>query len=81
MLVRNRNYMLKRLTMLKNHRCSLQYHERKMETLYVVSGKMRVYIGEKEDALKETILHPSDVATIRPKMIHRMEGIEETLYL
>ena len=28
---KNDHYMLKRLTMFKNHRCSLQYHNQKKE--------------------------------------------------
>ena len=34
----NDRYMVKKLTMWKDHRCSLQYHEIKRETIYVLSG-------------------------------------------
>ena len=33
-------YMLKRLTMYKGMRCSLQYHRQKRETIYVLEGKL-----------------------------------------
>ena len=36
----NENYVVKRLTMKKGHRCSLQYHNKKKETIYVISGSL-----------------------------------------
>ena len=32
--------MFKRLFMKKNHQCSLQYHNIKKESIYVISGKL-----------------------------------------
>ena len=34
----NDKYMVKKLTMWAGHRCSLQYHNLKKETIYVLSG-------------------------------------------
>ena len=36
----NEKYMVKKLTMKKNHRCSFQYHDFKKETIYVLSGDL-----------------------------------------
>ena len=41
----NSKYMVKRLTMDKGHRCSLQYHDFKLETIYVLEGKLKIYFG------------------------------------
>ena len=40
----NDRYMMKKLTMWKGHRCSLQYHNHKQETIYVLSGQLRIYV-------------------------------------
>ena len=73
--------MVKKLTMLKNHRCSIQYHNYKKETIYVISGKLRIYQGDNKDNLESKIYISGDFITIPPKLIHRMEGIEDTVYL
>ena len=38
----NDKYMMKKLTMLKGHRCSLQLHNHKKEIIYVLSGQLRI---------------------------------------
>ena len=43
----NKKYVLKKLFMKKNHRCSLQYHKKKHETFIVLKGKLKVYLGKK----------------------------------
>ena len=40
LLEKNKVYVLKKLFMKKGHRCSLQYHNKKIETVYVLSGKI-----------------------------------------
>ena len=77
----NSNYMLKRLTMFKNCRCSLQYHNKKKETIYVISGELRIIKGVTKDDLKAKIYKSGDTITIEPLLIHRMEAVEESVYL
>ena len=48
----NDHYMVKKLTMRKGHRCSLQYHKQKKETIYVLSGQLKIYSGPSENKLK-----------------------------
>ena len=52
----NDKYMLKRITMLKNCRCSLQYHNNKQETIYVLSGELNISQGLSANNVK--ILDP-----------------------
>ncbi|SVA58218.1 uncharacterized protein METZ01_LOCUS111072, partial [marine metagenome] len=47
----NDKYMMKKLTMLKGHRCSLQLHNHKKETIYVLSGQLRITSGSDQDNL------------------------------
>ena len=41
-------YVGKILTILPNHRLSLQYHEKKEETIYVLEGKLIVWVSDDE---------------------------------
>jgi len=69
-------YMVKKLYMNKDARCSLQYHVHKTETVYVLSGLLLLTCD------KNTItLSPGDSYTIHAGTIHRMEGLEDTVYL
>ena len=77
----NDKYMVKKLTMLAGEKCSLQYHNFKKETIYVLSGKLRIYTGLKEDNLVSKIYIPGDFITLNPGEIHRMEGVSDTIYL
>jgi mannose-6-phosphate isomerase-like protein (cupin superfamily) len=63
-------YMLKRLTMKFKHRCSMQYHNLKTETIYVVWGTL--FIHNELGHVRE--LNPGDSCTIVPGEVHRMEG-------
>lgn len=77
----NDNYVVKELYMTKGNSCSLQYHEKKHESFYVVKGKLKFSVGTDKNDLKEIILNVGDYHTIEPFTIHRMEAIEDSLYL
>jgi len=77
----NDRYMMKKLTMWKDHRCSLQYHDYKIETIYVLSGQLRIYAGPTKDDLTSKIYGPGDTITLAPGIVHRMEGVEDCVYL
>ena len=77
----NDKYMMKKLTMLKGHRCSLQLHNHKKETIYVLSGKLRIISGPDQDNLTGKIYSEGESITISPGVVHRMEGVEDSIYL
>jgi mannose-6-phosphate isomerase len=81
LLEKNGNFMVKRLTMHKGHCCSIQYHEIKRETVYVLSGILKIYLGPDKDSMEELILKSGDSITIKPFEVHRMESIEDSVYL
>jgi mannose-6-phosphate isomerase len=56
---------------------SLQYHEIKEETLFVVSGWLRLTVEHDGDR-RELSLKTGQAFHIPPLMIHRMEAIEDT---
>jgi len=77
----NDRYMVKKLTMLKGHRCSLQYHRKKRETVYVLSGRLRILSGPVGTNLIKRIYGSGRYITIPPGLVHRMEAVEDSVYL
>lgn len=70
-------YAGKILFIKQGHRYSLQYHEKKKETQYVLSGTCKFTIGKSEDALEEITLNPGQKLDVLPGMIHRAEGVTD----
>ncbi|MCH1430389.1 MAG: cupin domain-containing protein [Chlamydiales bacterium] len=77
----NQRYMFKKLFMKQGHCCSLQYHEKKQETVYLLEGKLKLYLGNSADDLEIIHMLPGDSITITPGQIHRMEAAEDAYYL
>lgn len=71
-------YVGKILHIKKGHRYSLQYHEKKKETQYILKGKVRFLLGENVDTLGIYMLSPGDKLDVQPLMIHRAEALEDS---
>ena len=71
-------YAGKILHITKGHRYSLQYHEKKQETQYIYSGKVKLTYGTDQTALQEKILNPGDKIDVTPYTIHRLEALEDS---
>lgn len=76
----NKKFMFKKLFMKKNHQCSLQYHNKKKESIFVLSGKLQVtVIKNKKKRVK--ILTKGQNILIKPREIHRMKAKSNCFYL
>ena len=76
-LIFNGSYVVKKLLMKKGCRCSLQYHEKKTETIVVLDGSLRIELDGKKLDLKT-----NETITILPFQEHRMSATEnDCLYL
>lgn len=62
----------------KGHRYSLQFHEKKAETQYLLNGKVKFLLGPSEDQLEEVILNPGDKLDVYPGTVHRAEALEDS---
>lgn len=62
-------------------RLSVQYHEKKDETSYVLSGQVRVSEGESVERMADRELGPGDSWRIRPGVVHTLEAIEDAVVL
>jgi mannose-6-phosphate isomerase len=63
------------------HALSLQFHERKEETISVFSGRLRVEVGADESALEEFELEPGESIHLRPGVRHRVTAPFDTVLL
>lgn len=68
-------YAGKILELKKGHRFSLQYHEKKMESQFVVSGKIKFTFGTNAKKLRSKILKAGEKVDIPAFMIHRAEAL------
>ncbi len=64
----------------KGHRLSLQYHEKKDETMYIYQGKALVEIEGTDGRLVSTEVQPGQCVRIPPLTKHRLEAIEDTTF-
>jgi quercetin dioxygenase-like cupin family protein len=71
------DYAGKILHVERGHRLSLQFHEQKDESAYLMSGRLRLIKGRSEDDLETTELGPGDVWRNVPGEVHTIEAIED----
>lgn len=69
-------YAGKILNIRRGESLSLQYHERKDETIYVYEGKLKVIL-EVEGGLEERVLDPGEALRFPPGTRHRMEALTD----
>ena len=71
-------YAGKILKVKQGHRYSLQYHEKKQETQYIYSGKVKFSYGTDQSNLQVKILNEGDKIDVAPYTIHRLEALEDS---
>jgi mannose-6-phosphate isomerase len=70
-------YVGKILHVKAGHALSLQYHERKDETIHLLSGQMRFWAGPSADKLAEIPLVEGGSYRVTVGTVHRMEAITD----
>ncbi|MBI5754671.1 cupin [Candidatus Peregrinibacteria bacterium] len=70
-------YAGKILEIKKGHRYSLQYHEKKLETQFVLKGSVKIEYGKTPKKLLKKILHSGEKIDILPWTIHRAEALTD----
>ena len=69
-------YVGKVLHINAGHALSLQYHDRKDETIYLFSGKL-LYEIEEGGQLRKLEMQPGDSLRVTPRTVHRMTAIDD----
>jgi len=62
-------YSAKKITIYPNSRMSLQFHEKKEETIYVCKGTLRIWTSDDDDLFVD--LKEGSVFHVEPKSVHR----------
>ena len=75
LLVKTDKYAVKRITINAGHRMSLQYHELKEETIYVLEGVLIVW--KSKDMHDHFTVMPGDTYHVKPNVIHRFGSPEQ----
>lgn len=74
-------YAGKLLHVRAGHRLSLQYHRKKDESSYVLSGRLRLTRGPSVEALADEEIGPGFAWRVRPGTVHTIEAIEDSVVL
>jgi quercetin dioxygenase-like cupin family protein len=72
------DYAGKILHIEKGHRLSLQFHERKDESAYLMSGRLLLIKGSSEDDLTTAELEPGAAWRNVPGEVHTIEALEDS---
>jgi YrbI family 3-deoxy-D-manno-octulosonate 8-phosphate phosphatase len=72
--------MMKKLTLKAGCKGGLQYHRKRFEMGYVISGKMIVRVGTGEE-VKEVVVQAGDHFYFPPYLVHQEEAVEDTVIL
>jgi mannose-6-phosphate isomerase len=75
------SYAGKLLHVRAGHRLSLQFHERKDETSYLLSGRMLLCQGPSADDLFEREIGPGVAWRNEPGLVHTIEALEDAVVL
>jgi quercetin dioxygenase-like cupin family protein len=71
-------YVGKQIHINKGEALSLQYHEKKDETIFVFKGRILFETGDLNGVLQKREMGPGDAVHVTPSTVHRMTAIEET---
>lgn len=74
---RTDRYVGKHLHIHKGHALSLQYHERKDETIFVWSGRI-LFESREGGATRTREMGPGEAVRVTPATVHRMTALEDT---
>ncbi|MBF0146518.1 MAG: cupin [Magnetococcales bacterium] len=72
LVVCNEHYAFKKIEMIAGTRSSLQSHERKVETIFVHSGRIRLEVGEDRERLEAREYGPNEAYHLNPGLLHRV---------
>ncbi|HMJ33883.1 MAG TPA: cupin [Baekduia sp.] len=63
------------------HRLSLQFHEHKDESSYLLSGRLKLVTGRNAEELTEVVVGPGHSWRNEPGQVHTVEAIETSQIL
>ncbi len=78
----NDRYVVKKITVKAGHRLSTQYHEKKHETFFVLTGRFTLTVGTDVNNLEDIYMRPGDTYILPPGTIHTMKAeLADSIFL
>ncbi len=77
----NEHYVVRELLIKKDHAVSLQYHEKKIETLYVLEGRAIYTLQRPGEDKTERIIGAGEILNQFPYEIHRQRALEDFRFI
>ena len=74
-------YALKLIRVEKGSRPSLQFHRRKSESLFLLSGRLRVEMGGSREALTVDEILPGECLDVPRGRVHRVAALEDSVII
>jgi mannose-6-phosphate isomerase-like protein (cupin superfamily) len=81
LLAHTEGYALKLIHIKRGSRPSLQYHERKSESLHLLSGLLKIEIGDTTDSLIVDEIRPGESVDIPRGKLHRVSALEDSVLI
>jgi len=75
------DYVGKIITVTAGQSLSLQYHDRKDETIRVISGEATLEHGPSADHLRTGVMRPGDTVHLAPSVVHRLTAITDAVFV
>lgn len=72
----NDRYCYKQIQINAGHRTSLQYHNEKLETNYILSGEAEVVLGDEVKKMTE-----GEAFTVTPTVVHRVTALTDLVMM
>ena len=78
-LALNERYCYKRIHINAGTRTSYQYHDKKLETNYIIAGKAEVWLENDEGVVEKRIMGPGSYFTVKPPKKHRVIAVTDII--
>jgi len=75
----NNKFCYKRLYINKGCRTSFQYHQYKLETNYVISGRAEIWLEDKEGKIEKYEVEAGAIITVLPGRKHRVVALTDLI--
>ena len=59
----------------------MHFNKKKIETIFIVSGNLKIFYGKNKNKLNYKTFRPQNTITINPRIIHRMQAVSDCIYL
>ena len=75
----NDNYCYKRIYINAGTKTSYQYHEKKLETNYVIDGEAEIWLENDEGVVEKNVIKKDDFFTVVPPRKHRVIALTDVI--